>query len=204
MKLNWKVRCLAVGVVLSSAMAFAEQINESPVLTVLGKAYTASELGLTSTAAECRELEPLTKGVIGPLFADYIEKAEISVSEEDLRDFCRRQLSEGELFTEVWPEWAPQGMRWRARQKALIQLMGWKLQLSLFNRYGGRVIHNEWAQPQAFDAMFAYVVERETDGDFSIHDAQLKLRFWECLRQPSALLLSEEEGRPILEAHPAE
>ena len=183
--------------------ALAEDTQDIPVLTVLGNTYTASELGLLAAASECRELEPLTKAIIGPLFAEYIKASRISISEEELRDFCRRRLTEGELFTEVWAEWSPHGKRWRARQEAVMQLTVWKLQLALFNQYGGRVIRNSRAQPQAFDAMLAYVAERAKVGEVIIFDDQMEFRFWECFRQPLAPLLSAEEGRPLLEKHPA-
>jgi hypothetical protein len=176
---------------------------EPPVLTVLGESYTASKLGLVEEAAECRELEPLTKAIIGSLFAEYISENSISVSDDDLKEFCRRRLNEGELFMDVWAEWSPHGKQWRSRQQAVMQLTVWKLHLSLFDRYGGRVTQNPWAQPQAFDGMFAYIAEQEKSGNLIIHDSHLKLRFWECFRQPRDPLLSEEEGRLLLEAHPA-
>jgi len=188
---------------LWAVSAFAGDTNVPPVLTVLGESYTASGLGLVEEAAECRELEPLTKAIMGPLFAEYIAENSISVSDEDLRGFCRRRLNEGELFTDVWAEWSPHGTQWRARQQAIMQLTIWKLHLSLFERYGGRVTQNPWAQPQAFDAMLAYVAEQEESGKLVIHDSRLKLRFWECFRHPRDPLLSEEEGRLLLEAHPA-
>ncbi|GEM_PF-5051887 len=188
---------------LSAVAGPSEDAGEPLVLMVLGRSYTALELGLSANASECRDLEPLTKAIIGPLFADYITENRLSVSDEELRDFCRRQLPEGELFSEVWAEWSSHGARWRERQEAVMQLTVWKLQLSLFNRYGGRVTKTPGVQPQAYDAMFAYIAERGKAGDVIFFDDHLELRFWECFRQPSAPLLSEEEGRPLLEANPA-
>lgn len=202
--MRWKVQGLVLCVCLSAMMTIAQEGVESPVLTVLGDTSYASELGLSVTASACGELDPLIKGIIGPLFADYVKQNNLSATEEDLKEFCRRTLPEGELFSDTWAEWSPHGKRWRARQNAILQLTVWKLQLSLFNQYGGRVMQNRGAQPQAVDAMFAYLAEREEAGDFLIHDDRLKLRFWECMRQPGAPLLSEEEGRALLEAHPAD
>jgi hypothetical protein len=175
-----------------------------PVLTVLEKSYAAAELGLQPNATECREVEPLIKGVIGPLFADYCRTAGISVSADELKDYCRRQLPDEGLFTETWAAWAPNGVQWKARQEASAQMMVWKLQKSLFAKYGGRVIRSDWTSPQAFDAMFAYVAEREKAGDFEILDARLKLRFWECLRTPKDPLVPAEEGRTLIEEHPVD
>jgi len=188
---------------LWAVSAFAGDTNSPLILTVLGNSYTALELGLVDGATECRELEPLTKAIIGPLFSKYITENKLSVTDEELKRFCRRRLSEGELFIEVWAEWSPHGKRWQERQAAIMQLTVWKLQLSLFNQYGGRVIRNSRAQPQAFDAMLAYVAERAKAGEIIIFNDQLEFRFWECFREPSELLLPEEEGRPLLEAYPA-
>ena len=137
---------LAMG--LWAAGAWAEPAKEPLVLRVFNDFYTATELGLAPQASECRDLEPLVKGVVGPLFADYCDKNGISVGEEDLKDYCRRQLSDESLFIETWAEWTPTGNSRKARQQAIVELTMWKLQKSLFAKYGGRVIQGEWAPPR--------------------------------------------------------
>lgn len=174
------------------------------VLRVFDSFYAASELGLPPHATTCRELEPLVKALMGPLFARYCEKAGISVGEEDLKEYCRRQLPGDVPFAEVWAEWAPGGGQWRMRKLAIAQLTMWKLQKSLFDKYGGRVTRVDGAQPQAFDAMIAYAAERESAGDFTIPDEQLRIRFWECFRTPKDPLVSGEDARALIEAHPAD
>ena len=54
----------------------------------------------------------------------------------------------------------------------------WKLQQSLYKKYGGRAI---WQQvgPEAIDAMRDLLKEKESDGYFTIHDTLLRKRFWE-------------------------
>ena len=87
---------------------------------------------------------------------------------------------------------------------AIAELTMWKLQQSLFEKYGGRVARVAGAQPQAFDAMCAYVAEREQAGDFTIHDARLKILFWECLRAPKCPPLAGAEARALIAEHPAD
>ena len=141
---------------------------------------------------------------VGPLFTEYCDKNGVSVGEEDLKDYCRRQLSDKSLFVETWAEWTPTGNLRKARQQAIVELTLWKLQKSLFEKYGGRVSLGEWTPPQAFDALFAYVAEREKAGDFTIHDERLKMRFWKCLRTPKDPLVPEDEGRSALAEHPVD
>ena len=191
-------------VVVICLWAFPVFSAEPLVLRIFHDFQTAAELGLSPNATECRELEPLTKGVIGPLFADFCQKNGVVAGQADLKEYCRKQLDAEALFKEAWAEWAPNGSQWRARQAAVVELTMWKLQKALFEKYGGRVIQNTGNQPQAFDAMVAYVAEREKAKDFTILDARLKLRFWECLRRPKMGLVSEETGRPLIEEHPVD
>ena len=185
-----------------AATAFGEENSAPLVLRVFQDFYTAPQLGLAVDATECRDLEPLIKSVLGPLLADYCVKNRISVTEEDLKDYCRRMLPEGASFKDAWAEWAPTGTQRGMRQKAMVQLTFWKMQKSLFEQYGGRVERNGGEPPQAFDAICTYVSEREQAGDFTIHDARLKIRFWECLRTPKGMLVPAEEGRALIEEHP--
>jgi hypothetical protein len=185
------------------AAALAQTVDPPPVLTVLGASYTARELRLPEKVTDCRGVEALLAAVLGPLFAAYQEQAGISVTEDDLKDYCRRQLPEDGVFLEAWAEWKPGGTQWRARQEAAMLLTVWKLQRALFDQYGGRVTRGEWIPPQAFDAMVQHVAERSDAGDFIIHDDFLRLQFWECLRSPKDILVPAEEGRILLDEHPA-
>lgn len=187
-----------------AGVSSAQERPSPPVLTVLGQSYTARQLRLPATVTDCRGAEPLLMAVIGPLVAAYQEQAGMVVSEDDLKDYCRRQMPEGTLFAEAWAEWRPGGSQWRARQEAAMLLTVWKLQRALFDQYGGRVTRGEWGPPQAFDAMVQHVVERSDAGDFIIHDDFLRLQFWECLRSPKDVLVSAEEGRALLDEHPAD
>ena len=204
MKINGAGRWLGLAAILWVATASGEETKDALILRVFDSFYTASELEMPANASTCRELEPLVKTLMGSLFADYCEKAGISVGEEDLKEYCRRQLPGDVPFEEAWAQWAPGGGQWRMRKLALAQLTMWKLQKSLFERYGGRVARVGGAQPQAFDAMCAYAAEREAAGDFTFHDARLEIRFWECLRAPKDPLVSGEDARALIAEHPAD
>lgn len=204
MKINGAGRWLGLAAILWVATASGEETKDALILRVFDSFYTASELGLSANASTCRELEPLVKTLMGSLFADYCEKAGISVGEEDLKEYCRRQLPGDVPFEEAWAQWAPGGGQWRMRKLAIAELTMWKLQQSLFEKYGGRVARVGGAQPQAFDAMCAYAAERKEAGDFTFHDARLEIRFWECLRAPKDPLVSGEDARALIAEHPAD
>ena len=197
-------RGLVVALALWAATASGEDTPAPLVLRVFQDFYTAPQLHLAPGATECRDLEPLIKAVLGPLLTDYCEKNGVAATEADLKDYCRRLLPEGGLFKEAWAEWQPTGRQWRLRQQAAVELTFWKLQKSLFETYGGRVERTGGEPPQAFDAVCAYVTEREQAGDFTIHDARLKIRFWECLRTPKGGLVPAEAGRALIAEHPLE
>ena len=200
--MNTAGRALGLAAALWAAAACGGEEQAPLVLRVFQDFYTAPQLGLAANATECRDLEPLIKAVLGPLLADYCEKNGTAATVEDLQDYCRRRLPEGTSFKEAWAEWQPTGRQWRLRQKAAVELTFWKLQKSLFEKYGGRVERTGGEPPQAFDAVCAYVTEREQAGDFTIHDARLKIRFWECLRTPKGTLVPAEAGRALLDEHP--
>lgn len=202
MKTAWK--CLGLGLGLWAVAAGGQETKEPLVLRVFDQLYAASELGLPANVSAGPQLAPLIKGVVGPLLADELAKKGISVGEEDLKEYCRRQMPAGADFKESWAEWQPNGLQWKARQEAVVQLTAWKLHQALFAEYGGRVIPGGRIPPQAFDALIAHVAAREAAGDFSILDARLRLRFWECLRTPPARLVPEEEGRALMAEHPAD
>jgi hypothetical protein len=56
-------------------------------------------------------------------------------------------------------------------------LVHWKLQQSLYRRYGGRVIYQQ-VGPVAIDAMRDFLREHEEQGRFTISDSKLNTLFW--------------------------
>jgi hypothetical protein len=56
-------------------------------------------------------------------------------------------------------------------------LTRWRLQQSLYRRYGGRVIYQQ-VGPEAIDAMRDFLREHEEQGRFTISDSKLNALFW--------------------------
>jgi len=101
----WLVLVVAVPGGLTPALA--EDSVESPVLTVLGKTYTASELGGSADASDEELLGPVMLKIHIGIMGAYGEAHNFQVSEEELKDFCRRQTptaeEAGRLLLEAHP-----------------------------------------------------------------------------------------------------
>lgn len=182
----------------------ATEPPSAPVVRVFEEFRTAADIGFPSGATDCPALTPLVMAVVVPVLEDFARREQLDVTEDDLKDYCRRQLPADASFRETWAEWGPGGSRWRERQLARGELETWKLHRALFAQYGGRVRPSPGGQPQAVDAIVALVAERAAAGDITFYDERLKIRFWECLRQGGGRLVSAEEGRGLLEQHPAD
>ncbi|HWM94364.1 MAG TPA: hypothetical protein VN493_26650 [Thermoanaerobaculia bacterium] len=57
-------------------------------------------------------------------------------------------------------------------------VQNWKVQRSLFNRYGGRVLVSSFGFNIAIDALKQFLREEETRGSFEIYDPALRTAFW--------------------------
>lgn len=194
---------LAAGFGLAIAVQAADRL-EPLVVRVFDDFRTASEIGFPPGAYDCPALTPLVRAVVEPVLEDFARRERLAVGEEDLKDYCRRQLPAGATFREAWAEWKPGGSQWRTRQRAAGELEPWKLHRALFAKSGGRVMPVPGGQPQAVEAIVALVAEREQTGDVAFYDERLKRRFWECLRYGWGRLVSAEEGWGLIEQHPAE
>ena len=152
----------------------------------------------------------------------YLEKLNYQPSEGELKEYCRRSAPTAEeiktalsdraapsteaIFESFWQDWQRDATNeFGPRQLAVEQLKEWKVAQALHEKYGGRVYVDEYRVPGVPDAVCALLAEREAAGDFTIHDEQLRDRFWELMRTPSPVsLVSEEEGRAALAEHPAD
>ena len=213
---------LAAG--LWAAAVAAQEAPDPVVLTVLGTNYTARELGNEAGGDPERLVWRAYGQIHGGIMGAFIGKRTVQPSEEELKEYCRRSaptpeemavtfgnshaasLSADEIAASFWDNWQrdaddPDGpMRLAARQWE-----DWKINQALFERYGGRVWAATYRVPVAYDAVRALLAEREGAGDFTIHDAELRERFWELVRMPPPVpLVSEEEGRVALAEHPAD
>jgi len=209
MNLSWKGFGMAVVAATLGwlTLAFAEDTVEPPVLTVRGKTYTASELGGRADASAEELLGPVIMNIRIGIMGAYGEEHDCQVSEEEVKDFCRRQTPTAEelgmpfnfpnLFEETWAGWQGEDEEAREiRACATMQIAEWKIQKAFFDRYGGRVYIDPFGIPMAFDAVRSYLTEREETGDFIIHDEALRALYWKKVHLlPKESLLSEEDGR---------
>ena len=212
------------GVVLSlwAATVFAQEPAEPVVLTVLGTNYTAKELGIQPDSAPDLLTSRAFLKIQGGIMGAYIERLDYQPSEEELKEYCRRSsptseemktalsnstpLTTDAIFKSFWEDWQRDATNAVGpMQMAAEQLKEWKVARSLHEQYGGRVYVDAFRVPGVPDAVRILMEEREAAGDFTIHDEQLRERFWELMRMPSPVsLVSEEEGRAALAEHPAD
>ncbi len=215
---SW-LRGLGAAVCLWAATALAQEVPEAPepvVLTVLGTNYTARELGIEPDADDARRVVAMAAKIQNVVMDDYRERGKFRISEEELKEFCRKSTPSAEeagtacdlsgLDEEIWAEWQQDDKNGREmREFATWFLMERKIQKSLFDRYGGRVALDPFNAAYAFDAARAYLAERETAGDFVICDEALRTLFWTMVRtEPNEPLLAEEAGRAAFAVHPGE
>lgn len=221
---SWQ-RGLGAAVFLWAATTIALGGAPEPImLTVLGTNYTARELGVEADSASelltTRAFQKIQGGIMGA----FIEKLNYQPSEEELKEYCRRSaptpeemdsafgneyrtsLSAEDIFNNFWQEWQQNADDpGSAMRMAASDLKQWKYAQALHERYGGRVYVAEYLVSGVPDAVRAHLEDCEAAGDFTIHDAALRERFWKLLRTPSPVsLVSEEEGRAVLAEHPAD
>ena len=222
MKTNHMGRRIGWAACLWAAAALAQEAPEPVVLTVLGTNYTAKELGVEDDSPPdlllTRTFAKIQSGIMGA----YSEKLNYQPSEEELKEYCRRSaptaeemismlgsttsMSSEEIFEGFWQDWQREADdKYGAIQMAANDLKEWKFAQALFAQYGGRVSMGSFNIPGAFEAARAHLAACEAAGDFTIHAADLRTRYWALIRTPPpAPLMPEEEGRAALAEHPAD
>lgn len=196
--------------------------KEPVVLTVLGTNSTVRELEVEADSPPDRLVAQAYAKIQSGILGAYIEKLNYEPGEEELKEYCRRTaptteeaktmfgsnttLSSEFIFESLWQDWQSDATNEHGpMQLAAKSLKDWKLNQSLFAQHGGRVLVEPSRVPQAYDAVRALLAEREEAGDFKIHDADLRERYWAWVRMPPPVpLASEEEGRAALAEHPAD
>ena len=74
----------------------------------------------------------------------------------------------------------------------------WKVNKSLFDRYGGRVIFQQ-AGPEPIDAYRMFLKEHQNKGSFKIMDEALEASFWNYfVNDKMHAFYSEEEGTKLM------
>ena len=74
----------------------------------------------------------------------------------------------------------------RAMREDMVRSMieQWKLNRSLYEQYGGRVIFQQFG-PEPLDAYRQFLEERQAAGDFSFRDPEVEAAFWRYFRDDS-------------------
>lgn len=203
---------LAVG--LWTAAAWAPAAPEPVVLTVLGTNCTARELGIENGTDERRRVLAVLTKIQHGILGTYGLRAEFEVGEAELKEYCRQLIpADAELgskmdtsnwFEETWAKWQDGGERSEERIMAASDIRSWKINKSLFERYGGRVYGATMCPPLALEAGWAYLAEREAAGDFAIPDAGLRAEYWKRLRELKPPEATEIDGPPAFARSPGE
>jgi hypothetical protein len=77
-------------------------------------------------------------------------------------------------------------------------IVAWKLNKSLFTRYGGRVIFQQ-AGPEPLDAYRDFLKEREKRGDFKLLSEDARVKFWNYFTNDKMhTFLGEKDGREAM------
>jgi hypothetical protein len=86
------------------------------------------------------------------------------------------------------------------RENARPFVESFKVNQSLYERYGGRVVFQQFG-PEPIDAYRAFLEEQQKAGAFRILDADLVAGFWEYLTDDSMhSFYSTEEGKAVMSA----
>lgn len=85
-----------------------------------------------------------------------------------------------------------------SRRVATTFVRAWRLNKSLCEQYGGRVIFQQ-AGPEPVDAYRDFLKEHEAKGDFQIYDEDLKKTFWAYFISDAHTFLPEEDGRKAMQ-----
>lgn len=185
-----------------------------PVAVVLSQPIDASEAKgakqlasliqqrLLDSYAQRHGLEP-TEAELRPLLRSFEEagkKAEESMKRvrQQRVEEVRKKLeapgldpAERARLTASLADWQrlPEGLEAKAREgdlkmaSALVQ--NWKVQRSLYKRYGGRVLVSSFGFHVAIDAMKQFFQEEEKRGSFEIPDPDLRAAFWKAVANES-------------------
>jgi hypothetical protein len=123
--------------------------------------------------------------VLTRLFDDYAEKNGLAATQEEvsayLADMDRRLKEdlgdEYEGLDDLSAEEAAEVRRMRSAMAASI-IRQWKINRSLYQEYGGRVIYQQLG-PEPLDAYREYLEARQQAGDFEFLDEEAGRVFWD-------------------------
>ena len=140
-----------------------------PSATVLGEAIRTTDAAVMQDAVLTRLFDRYAaqRGIEA-------EAAEIDALVENMR----RGMTARGLTTEVeltQEEAAAVDVMQRETGRGIV--MQWKINKSLYDQYGGRIIYQQLG-PEPLDAYRRFLKQREAEGAFTIHDPTLAESFW--------------------------
>ncbi len=123
--------------------------------------------------------------VLTRLFYDYAEKEGLAATEEEVADYLAnldRRLKEDlgdeyEGLDDLSAEEAAEARRMRHAMAASV-IRQWKINRSLYQEYGGRVIYQQLG-PEPLDAYREYLEARQQAWDLEILDEKAEQFFWD-------------------------
>jgi len=139
---------------------------------------TATVLGKEVHAADAATLQD---AILTPLFDRYAASNDIKAEPAEIDTFVeymRRGMAAKGLHADndLSPDELAEATEMR-RNMARAVIRQWKINKSLYDRYGGRIIYQQLG-PEPLDAYRAFLEQRQAEGAFTIHDTALADGFW--------------------------
>lgn len=164
----------------------------------------APPLAATVLGAEIRtnDFGEMQQILLTRLFDRYAVERGIEVSDAEIDAYVdnlkRGMRAEGLIADDdLTPEEAAQAEQMR-RDMGRSLIRQWKLNRALYRQYGGRIIFQQ-SGPEPIDAYRQFLEERQTAGDFEIHQKAFENDFWRYFANDSMHVFyepgSEEEAR---------
>jgi hypothetical protein len=105
-----------------------------------------------------------------------VEEIRAKLKAPDLSAADRERLTADLAQWEQFPVQLDTSAEDREFMSALVQ--NWKVQRSLYQRYGGRVLFSSFGTHVAIDALKKFLQEEQKRGSFEIFDPELRAAFW--------------------------
>jgi heat shock protein HslJ len=142
-----------------------------PVAVVLGQEIR------TADAAEMQET------ILRQLFGQYASEKGLEVSDEEIdlfnNNLVQGMAAEGLTAADQENLSAEETAQLAAMRQDMARnvIQQWKLNQALYEQYGGRIIFQQFG-PEPLDAYRIFLEEKQSDGAFSIMDAEMEKGFW--------------------------
>ncbi len=127
------------------------------------------------------------------------ERGQLESQRETLQSILDSNVEQEAFGRKTWGDDYEKQTRKIGERIAQQMITAWKLNRSLFERYGGRVIFQQ-AGPEPVDAYRLFLEEHRDAGDFEIIDPQLREAFWKYfVNERMHVFYDEDEGARWME-----